>query len=411
MFMPTDQEPSPSSPLEAAELSAPAPAAIEKLADVLSKSERPVIVVGGGAIFGNSAEKLRRFVELAGIPVIASAKAIGILPDDHPFYGGPAAALAMAGAEGTRPDTVLLLGARMGMFLGGLSDAVIPSGAFVAQVEINPDEIGRVRRSNLPIVADCSLVLDDLLDKTKSRKWSKKTEWAETLRRHKVRSQTLFADASKRSARGAMHPYHAVKAVLDALPPEVVIVSDGGETGNWVGDFGRSSGPGQFLRCGYLGCLGVAPGFAIGAARARPDRPVICFTGDGAAGFNIQEFDTMVRHDLPILTVILNNAAWGMSRNAQLLLYGANREVIVSLASTDYDIVAKGFGLSGIRIDDPEEIGPSVKRALQSRKPMCLNLIVDADIMHPRTRAMVGDVSGADGIPIPYYANIPKKSA
>ena len=119
----------------------------------------------------------------------------------------------------------------------------------------------------------------------------------------------------------------------------------------------------------------------------------------------------MVRHELAIVTIVLNNAEWGMSRNAQNLLYGKNHETIVALTDTHYEAVAQGFGVTSKRIDTYEDIAPAVKAAFASGKPACLNIIIDAQTMHPRTAMMVGDVSGNDGIPIPYYANIPKKPA
>jgi acetolactate synthase-1/2/3 large subunit len=145
----------------------------------------------------------------------------------------------------------------------------------------------------------------------------------------------------------------------------------------------------------------------MGLARANEGRPVVAFAGDGGAGFNIQEFDTMVRHSLPILTVILNNSIWGMSKNSQAMLYGENREAIVALNDTDYDAVAKGFGAAGARVTDYNQIAGLVEEWLKSKKPMCLNISTDRKLEHPRTRQLVGDTSGADGIPIPYYANIP----
>ncbi len=410
MFMPTEQ-PVPRAPKSDARQARPAPPpdAVETVIAKLSRAERPVIIAGGGAILSPTAAPLRRFAELTGIPVVASQKAFGILPDDHPLYGGPAAVLAAAGGKGQRADAVLLLGARLGMFLGGAMGAVIPNDAWLAQVEINPEEVGRVRQSDLPIVADCAVTIEALLERAKRQSWAKHEPWVALLRTLRAAPAAQFADAPKQSKPNAIHPFHAVQAVLSVLPDDVSVVADGGETGNWVGDSTRVSRPGRFLRCGYLGCLGVSSGFAVGAARANPDRPVICFAGDGAAGFNIQEFDTMARHRLSIVTIILNNAEWGMSRNAQSLIYGPNRETIVTLADTHFETVAQGFGVEGERVDRYEDLAPAVKRAIAAKKPYCLNVITDASVMHPRTRAMVGDTSGRDGIPIPYYANIPNK--
>lgn len=387
---------------------APSADAVAGVIEMFRKAERPVIIAGGGAMLTNSGDRLRRLAELIGVPVIAGQKALGVLPDDHPYYAGAAAGLAAAAGSGSPTDAVLLVGARMGMFLGGAMGAIIPQAAYVAQVESNPEEIGRVRMADLPIVADAGATLDALIAAAEGQDWPKREDWAALLRGFRGNARKAFADAPHNTRPGMIHPGHAVAAVMDALPAGTAVVADGGEAGNWVGDLVRSPGAGQHLRCGYLGCLGVSQGFAIGAARANPDRPVVCFAGDGGVGFNIQELDTMVRHKLPIVTVVLNNAEWGMSRNAQNLLYGKNREVIVALTDTHFELVAKGFGVEAVRIDRYEDIEAAVKEAFASGEPRLINLIIDAAVMHPRTRMMVGDVSGADGVPIPYYANIPK---
>jgi acetolactate synthase-1/2/3 large subunit len=114
---------------------------------------------------------------------------------------------------------------------------------------------------------------------------------------------------------------------------------------------------------------------------------------------------------MPILTIVLNNACWGMSQNGQDLVFGANRRAAVTLSDTNYDAVAAAFGGYGERVDRYEDVAPAVKRALASGKPACINLIIDADIVHPITVSMVGDVSAEDQISIPYYENIPLAAA
>ena len=408
MFWPTDEAVPDIASWKRPAPPAPPADAVTGVIDMLRKAERPVMIAGGGAMLTNSGDRLRRLAELTGVPVIASQKSLGVLPDDHPYYGGPAASLAAASGSGAPTDAVLLVGARMGMFLGGAMGAIIPQDAHVAQIEANAEEIGRVRMADLPIVADVGATLDALIAAAEGQDWPAREGWAAKLRGFRGNARNSFADAPQNTRPGKIHPGHAVAAVMDALPDGTAVVADGGEAGNWVGDLVRSPGAGQHLRCGYLGCLGISPGFAIGAARANPERPVVCFAGDGGAGFNIQELDTMVRHKLPIVTVILNNAEWGMSRNAQNLLYGKNHEVIVALEDTHFETIAEGFGVRGKRIDRHEDIAAAVQEAFASGEPRLLNIITDAAVMHPRTKMMVGDVSGADGVPIPYYANIPK---
>lgn len=408
MFWPTAQPVPDTSKWKPVSRAAPTPEAVADLLAMFRKAERPVIIAGGGATLTNSAGRLDKLSRILGAPVIASQKALGILPDDHPYYAGAAAGLAVVAAQGSPADAVLLVGARMGMFLGGAMGAIVPEAAYVAQIESNAEEIGRVRMADLPIVADAGVTLDALIAAAVQEDWPRREDWAAMLRDVRGNARRAFAEQPANSRSGAVHPGHAVTAVMDALPEGTAVVADGGETGNWVGDLVRSPGAGQFLRCGYLGSLGISPGFAIGAARANPDRPVVCFAGDGGVGFNIQEFDTMVRHKLPIVTVILNNAEWGMSRNAQNLLYGKNREVIVALEDTRYDAVAQGFGVNSVRIDRHEDIAPAIGEAFAAGEPRCINIMTDAGVMHPRTAMMVGDASGEDGVPIPYYANIPQ---
>jgi acetolactate synthase-1/2/3 large subunit len=227
------------------------------------------------------------------------------------------------------------------------------------------------------------------------------------LRSHRNGLAALFEHAPVETRPGRLHPYHAAKAALGALTRDTAVVFDGGESSGWCDPHLRSPGPGLFITNGYLGCLGFAQGAAIGMATAEPGRPVAIFTGDGALGFNIGEFDTMVRHGLPILTVVMNNGCWGMSQHGQDIIYGENRRSVVALADTHYEQVAAGFGCHGERVDRYDEIQPAIRRALAAGKPACVNLIIDADVVHPVTPAMVGDVNAADEIAIPYYENVP----
>jgi acetolactate synthase-1/2/3 large subunit len=135
---------------------------------------------------------------------------------------------------------------------------------------------------------------------------------------------------------------------------------------------------------------------------------VVHITGDGALGFHIQEFDTMARRGLPVLTVVLNNKVWGMSIHGQQMMFGPNYQVITALGDTDYASIARAFGCHGERVESLEAIGPAVERALASGKPACLELMVDPAIVQPGTTAMLGAVQDETReIMIPYYENIP----
>ncbi|MBL9097416.1 MAG: thiamine pyrophosphate-binding protein, partial [Alphaproteobacteria bacterium] len=233
-------------------------------------------------------------------------------------------------------------------------------------------------------------------------KWPDWSQWATKAVSMKQAHAMLFGGTD---AQSPMHPYAAAREIMKALGRDMIYVLDGGEAGAWAQMHVDVDEPGRVLGHGYLGCLGIGPGMAIGAQRAFPNKRVVLVTGDGAVGFHIQEFDTMVRHGLPVLTIIFNNRAWGMSIHGQEAMYGRNAHVITELADTNYHTVAQAFGCHGARIDRLEDVGPAVKRALASGTPACLNIIVDREAVHPITTMLMGEKEDKKTV-IPYYENI-----
>jgi acetolactate synthase-1/2/3 large subunit len=384
---------------------APSPAETAALLSLLRKAKRPVIIAGGEAQFGDCGRTLQQFAELSGIPVFANTRGLGLLPSDHPLSGHSATnlgALNLVGAE--PPDAVLLLGARLGLFLGGRSGTVVPGSARVAQVYSDASEIGRLRDIDVAIAADCGATMEALVEAAGAAAWSVDRAWVKrAVALQNMAGQMYPAKENK----AGIHPYHAAAAVMAASGPDAAYVLDGGEAASWAGDSVRVNGPGRVLSHGYLGCLGIGPGFAIGLQTAFPGRRVVHVTGDGAMGFHLQEFDTMMRHSLPIVTVVLNNRVWGMSIHGQQIMFGANYNVITRLGDTRYSAVAQGFGCHGEYVTRFDEIAPAMERAFKSGKPACVEIIVDETAIHPVTLSMLGKASeGSREVVIPYYENI-----
>lgn len=400
---------------------APSGGQVEALIDLLASAERPVVIAGGGATLSRSAEALLAFAEATGIPVTTGMKGEGLMPQDHPLYGGSMVSVPIAAAIGAPADVVLLLGQRVGLFTGGRY-GVLPAGAKVAQVDIDGGEPGRGGPIDLAIMADCRETLLALTEAAKDRSWTDRPEWAAALKTARALPHQQWLEAPVTGPDGLLHPYHACKALAEALPEDAIIVCDGGESSVWVRDHIRPKGTGSFHITGYLGTLGVGQGFAIGAARAFPGRPVFLFAGDGGVGFHIQEFDAMVRHGLNVHTVVLNNACWGMSQNGQDLIYGQDKRAIVELADSAYEKVAEAFGGRGYRADTIEDIAVAMKSVLESGKPSCINVRIDGTVINPVTMNMVGIKPGekpkakpaADGaaksdsetVVMPYYENV-----
>jgi acetolactate synthase-1/2/3 large subunit len=185
-------------------------------------------------------------------------------------------------------------------------------------------------------------------------------------------------------------------------------VLDGGETAAWAAGAVGDTHIVATLSLGYQGHLGVGQGYAIGAQIACPERRVLQITGDGAIGFHIQEWDTMVRHRLPIVTVVFNNACWGMSIHGQEAVGGAGTDVITKLAPTSYEIVAQGFGAHGELVERLEDLGSAIRRAFAAGAPAVVNVRVSASVVHPVTTMLLGDLTAKDEIVVPYYQNIPR---
>jgi Thiamine pyrophosphate-requiring enzymes [acetolactate synthase, pyruvate dehydrogenase (cytochrome), glyoxylate carboligase, phosphonopyruvate decarboxylase] len=379
------------------------PGELDEAIRILRTAERPAIVCGVEAGFARCGPALTAFVERAGIPVFFNARGMGLLPSDHRLNGHLPGNLVSV--DGPRPDTLLLLGTRLGMRLGGRGYSLIPADAEIIQQFSDASEIGRIRDVTLPIACDSGTFVQQLADAAEGVEWPDHGEWCASLvgRQHEVAAQYPHCDMP-----GGVHPYHAAGAVIEAAGKDAILVIDGGEAASWAASHGRTSEPGGIIAPGNLGCLGTGPGQSIGAQEAAPGRRVLQITGDGASGFHIGEFDVMRRRSLPVMTVILNNEIWGMSLHGQQMMYGTNYSAIAALGGTQYASIAKSFGCYGERVTRFADIGPACQRAWDSGLPSCIEIMTDKDVTHPVTAAALGAPGEGEAVTlIPYYENIP----
>ncbi|MET0531829.1 MAG: thiamine pyrophosphate-binding protein, partial [Microvirga sp.] len=384
--------------------SAPLASDIAATISLLQNAQRPAIVCGSEARFAACEEALRAFVDRAGIPVFCNSRAFGMLPGDHKLYGHEPNNLATLQADGVPPDVVLLLGAKAGMFLGGRKTTVLPADAKIIQVLHDPTEIGRIRHIDVGIAADCNLVLMELLAASEEEPWPDWRAWGE--KAAAAKNDLLRRFPQERLEHG-LHPFFVARTVVDVFGPDATYVVDGGEAALWSDNAVRVNGPGQVMRTGYLGALGAGMGMAIGAKLAKPHRPLVQMVGDGSIGFHLQELETMVRWQLPIVTVVFNNAVWGMSLHGQQLLFGEHYSAISKLSpDTSYARIAEGFGCLADTVVEPEELVPALKRAIQSGRPALLDVRTDPTCVHPKMTATFSNAT-PDHIVIPYYESFP----
>ena len=372
-------EPAPIAPI------APAQQAVARTVELLRAARRPVIMAGVGAWQAGCAAELHEFVARSGIPVFSDFQAHGLLPSEHPLYGGTFHKMADLTGE-QRPDVVLALGVRFGLFTLGSSDRLVPSAASVIHVEIDPKEIGRLRSVALGVVADSRQML--LALNSAAATWPDRSSWSGSIQDLK---RTRLEKQARETARSAppIHPYQAVAAVVDSIDSDTTVVADGAETYHWLNEVIRQSRPGSYITHGFLGAVGFGMGLALGAQSADPARRVLCLVGDGAFGFTMAELDTMVRHRLPIVVVIMNNRSWAASQHFQEIVSGKARVTGTRLSDARYHDVAHALGCHSQHVTQIEELRPAIKTAFASGKPACINVEIDLAPLPPELHLLM----------------------
>lgn len=366
----------------------PEPHTVDEALKLLAGAARPVIMVGAGAYFSDAGAELRAFAEATGTPVFSDFQAHGLLPSSHPLYGGTFHKMADLSAPDQRPDVVLAVGVRFGLFTLGMSDLVVPLAAKIIHVEVDPKEIGRLRQVAVPIVADPRETLRAMNATSKSQKWPDRGRWQQTVRAAKIeRCKRAQKDLERTGP--PIHPLQAVSAIVDNIAEDAIVIGDGAEAYHWMNEVIRQNHPGGYITHGFLGAVGFGLGLAMGAQVAHPKRQVLCLVGDGAIGFTIAEFDTMVRRQLPIVAVVMNNHSWAASQHFQEIVSGKNRLSATELRDANYHDVAAAFGAYGQRVTEIKDLGPAIKAAFASGKPACINVSIDVAPLPPELHLLM----------------------
>jgi acetolactate synthase-1/2/3 large subunit len=358
------------------------PALIEKAADLLSRAERPLVVVGTGGCLSRAGDALLRVVEKMHVPVLSCNAGRGVLPDAHPLSFGSylPISLSPAAIALNMADCVLVLGTRFNKFFA--YGYLIGEDAAVIQVDIDPTEIGRNRPVDVGIVGDIREVLCQMNGRVKGRE--EPAEWIQMLETFQV-SRFEEMKPMLTSSNVPIHPLRLVYDIQQFLDEESIVICDGGEISVTAGCVMGANGYGSLLSHSPLGDLGIGIPYGIGAKAACPEKPVLVVSGDGSFGFNAMEFDTAVRNRIPFVAVIANDQAWGMCKHFQELKYGRGQHVATLLGNTRYDKVVEALGGYGELVTEPDEIIPALERAFQSGLPACLNVMTDPDYISEAT--------------------------
>jgi acetolactate synthase-1/2/3 large subunit len=356
------------------EASPPDAADVDRALALLRSAERPVVIAGSGIWWADASVELREFIERTSLPLYTITMARGVVPDSHPLcfgYADPALNRAASKAF-QQADLFLILGKRIDYRLGLGGPRALSAAAKCIQVDIHPQELGMNRALDLAICADLKKTLRAMLDALGPARWPTRP-WVEQLKAFRSEWQDeLRTTASDRGQ--PIHPAAFFFELRKALPSETLYSWDGGDFIHWGRALTPALHPGGWLRLGPLGTIGSALPNAVALKLLNPDKPVAMITGDGALGFYIAEMETLVRHKLPVVIIVGNDAGWGLERELQSAANPAGPTVACELGPVRYDLIMQGFGGGGETIDSLEQVAPAVHRALGSGVPYCLNV-------------------------------------
>jgi acetolactate synthase-1/2/3 large subunit len=343
------------------------PRMIKEAAQMILAAERPVLYVGGGMLKARAAEVLRELVDLTGINVVTTLMARGVFPDSDPLN------LGMPGMHGTiaattamqRSDLLINLGARFDDRITGKVDGFAPD-AKVIHVDIDPAEQGKVRRPDVPIVGDCRLVTEEIVQAIRDllasgvaqadiSEWKSRTSgWQEIF--------PLTYDEAEPGA--ALKPQFCLEKLRDSSPEDTIVVSGVGQHQMWASLHWTFNHPYTWVNSGGLGTMGFSIPAAIGAKMGRPDATVWAVDGDGCFQMTAQELVTATVERIPIKIALLNNSYLGMVRQWQEMFYDERySEVYLSTETPDYVKWAESMGCVAIRVESPEEVQPAIDMA------------------------------------------------
>jgi acetolactate synthase-1/2/3 large subunit len=355
--------------------SAPDPQAVTKAAELLSKAQRPVIMAGSAVWWCDAAEPLRQLAERLQAPVFLNGAGRGCLPPTHPLFFSAARRKALEGA-----DTILAIGTRMDFRLNHGQPPLIPAAANLIWFDLVGEDIGVNRGAAAGLAGDVGLSMSQLSEAVQARAGG---EWLTYVRQEEQKSQQRD-QAALNSDAVPIHPMRLCREIRDFIDEETTVIGDGGDIVSYGGRVINVARPGYWLDAGPMGCLGAGTGYAMAAQLARPGKRVLILHGDGAFGLNGMEFESMVRHKLPVVSIIGNDGAWGQIKHPQKAMVGHTTAAELS-QGTRYDKMVEALGGYGELVERPQDIRPALERAFASGLPACINVLIDPNKPYSRS--------------------------
>jgi len=344
---------------------------VRQAAQLLASAQQPLVMAGSLVYWSAAHDRLRQLIERIQAPVYLNAMARGSIRQDHPLFFSRTRRGAL-----TRADVILIIGTPLDFRLA-YGKRFNPQ-AKIIQVDIDPTELGRNRDIDVCVEGNAGAVLEQLLVELGDAR-PDHNSWLKALREEEektlaARQEFLNSDAIP------IHPLRLCKEMAEFVDENTIVIGDGGDIVNLAAQVLPINYPGQWYDPGPMGTLGVGTGFAMAVKTALPEKKVLMVNGDGTFGLNGFEFDTFVRFDLPVVSVVGNDRQWGQIAVGQRMMYGRDRAIASVLRdSARYDKVVEGLGGHGEFVERPQDIRPALERAFASGKPACVNVITDPD--------------------------------
>ncbi|HXF66498.1 MAG TPA: thiamine pyrophosphate-binding protein, partial [Burkholderiales bacterium] len=361
---------------------------VRRALEALEAASRPIIVAGGGVVWSEAQREVVALAERLSVPVATSLHAKGTIPDTHPLAVGVVGTYSRACANRAvaEADLVFYIGSRTGSQVTARWQVPRP-GAAVMHLDLDPREIGRNYPTRVGLLGDARTVLRQLLDAAGAPRSERRASWLARVRAL-VQEWRAAVAAVAGSDAVPMRPERVCREISRVLPEGAILVSDTGHSGIWTGAFVDFTRPGQrLIRC--AGSLGWGLPGAIGVKCAAPERPVVCFAGDGGLYYHLAELETAARYGVNLVVVVNNNGALNQEIPHFDRAYGGDpgergRE-LWGFSPVNFARVAESLGCEGVRVERPAEVAPALERALAARHPVVLDVVTDHRAFSPKT--------------------------
>ena len=363
------------------------PQSIKVAAEILASAKRPVIVAGGGVVRSGAEREVLALAEKLQIPVATALNAKAMIVDRHPL------AIGVPGSYSRSCANTILKEADLVFFIGSHTGGQVthnwhfpPRGMRVMQLDIDPWELGRNYPNTASILGDAKVALTALIGAVEAKTAEAAKEWTSHVQK-RVEEWRLSEAENRASDAVPIRPERICKEISDALPDNGVLVSDTGHSGIWTGTMVEFRSPDQrYFRC--AGSLGWGFPGALGVKCALPDRPVVCFTGDGGFYYHIAELETARRHNINLVVVVNNNNSLNQEITLNKVAYNdaprGKWTDMWTFTENNFAKIAESFGVTGIRVEHPSELNGALKRAFALNKPVVIDVVSDKNVLAKR---------------------------